>query len=80
MNAASVLRHSAKHRDVAKRQRAFHAFKLTGAKYRVLGLHDNYARSTGMLAGALAGAQEQQAKLVMLNEQHVQRLMRGEVV
>ena len=76
MNAASVLRHSAKHRDVAKRQRAFHAFKLTGAKYRVLGLHDNYARSTGMLAGA----QEQQAKPVMLNEQQAQRLMQGEVV
>jgi hypothetical protein len=75
MNAASVLRHSAKHRDVAKRQRAFHAFKLTGAKYRVLGLHDNYARSTGMLAGAASNA-----KLVMLNEQQAQRLMQGEVV
>jgi len=80
MNAASILRHSAKHRDLAKRQRAFKAYKLSEAKYRVLGLRDNHARSRTNIEQLLSGAQFSPSELVLLNERQAKRLMRGEVV
>ena len=42
MNAASVLRHSAKHRNLVRKQAAFKAYKLSEARHRVLGTNGTF--------------------------------------
>jgi len=77
MNQPSSLRHSAKHRDRAMKQRAFKAYKLSEAKHRVLGTTGTFG---GEALRLLSGAQFSPGEIVQLNERQAKRLMRGEVV